>query len=104
MIPPTSPLAPNDAVQPAQWQSIAATPPAKDGPDFEKVFTQLIQDVDQAQKTADGSIKALATGNGQEQLQDVVLKLEEAELTFRLMKEIRDKLIQAYKEIISIQS
>jgi len=32
----------------------------------------------------------------------VVLKLEEADLTFRLMKEVRDKLIAAYKEVMAM--
>ena len=32
------------------------------------------------------------------------MKLEEADMTFHLMKEIRDKLVAAYKEVMSMSS
>lgn len=74
----------------------------KDG-EFKNVFSNLIKDVDSAQKDADVSLKKLATGETNS-IQDVVLKMEQADVSFRLMKEIRDKLLQAYKDIISTQS
>lgn len=73
-----------------------------DAPDFENMLADLIKQVDSAQHAADDSIERLATGDSAD-IQDVVLKLEEADLTFRLMKEIRDKLVQAYKEVVSMQ-
>ncbi len=98
----------NSALQQAQQAASAdrlqsTATPAAGGASFEEMFSRLIQDVDQAQKVADDSIKSLATGDNQA-LHDVVLKLEEADLTFKLMKEIRDKLVQAYQEVISLQS
>jgi len=70
--------------------------------EFKNVFSNLIKDVDSAQKDADVSLKKLATGETNS-IQDVVLKMEQADVSFRLMKEIRDKLLQAYKDIISTQ-
>lgn len=78
----------------------AAQPADKDG-EFGKVLGNLIDDVDQAQKAADVSLKKLATGETTN-IQDVVLKLEEADISFKMMKEIRDKLLAAYKEVISM--
>ena len=72
-------------------------------PSFQDLFSRLIQDVDQAQKNADISIQHLASGEPGTSIQDVVLKLEEADITFRLMKEIRDKLLSAYQEIANMQ-
>lgn len=71
--------------------------------EFKNVFSNLIKDVDSAQKDADVSLKKLATGETNS-IQEVVLKMEQADVSFRLMKEIRDKLLQAYKDIISTQS
>ena len=73
-------------------------------PKFEDMLMKLIEDVDAKQKVADDSIKALATGSEDVSIQEVVMKMEEADMTFRLMKEIRDKLVEAYKEIMSMQS
>jgi flagellar hook-basal body complex protein FliE len=73
-----------------------------DGVPFTDLLGGLLNHVDQAQKQADESIQRLAAGDSVS-LQDVVLRLEEADLTFRLMKEIRDKLISAYKEVMSMQ-
>ena len=72
-------------------------------PSFQDLFSRLIQDVDEAQKNADVSIQHLASGEPGTSIQDVVLKLEEADITFRLMKEIRDKLLSAYQEIVNMQ-
>lgn len=73
-----------------------------DGVPFSDMLGGLLNHVDQAQKQADESIQRLAAGDSVS-LQDVVMRLEEADLTFRLMKEIRDKLISAYKEVMSMQ-
>ena len=70
---------------------------------FHDLLSELLTEVNQAQKDADVSIRQLATGDSGTTIQDVVLRLEEADLTFRLMKEIRDKLVSAYKEVMSIQ-
>lgn len=102
MTDPTNPIQSTPSIQPVQWQRLEKADQVHQGDEFQDVLGKLIQEVDQAQKSADDSIQSLAVGEN-ENLQDVVLKMEEAELTFRLMKQIRDKLIQAYKEVISIQ-
>jgi len=71
--------------------------------EFGEVLGQLIEDVDQAQKEADVSIQELASGEATS-LQDVVMKMEQAEVSFQLMKEIRNKLLDAYKEVLTMQS
>ena len=71
--------------------------------DFRKVLGKLISDVDSAQKDADVSLKGLATGETTS-IQEVVMKMEQADISFKLMKEIRDKLLTAYKDIMSMQA
>lgn len=84
-------------------ESIDVLPNEGTSPSFQDLFSRLIQDVDEAQKNADVSIQHLASGEPGTSIQDVVLKLEEADITFRLMKEIRDKLLSAYQEIVNMQ-
>ena len=80
----------------------AGAPESTDG-QFGEVFSKLINDVDQAQKQADDSIRKIGTGESND-LQGVVLKLEQAEVSFNLMKEIRNKLLEAYKEVMTMQT
>jgi flagellar hook-basal body complex protein FliE len=74
---------------------------SKDGESFDEIFTNLINDVDMAQKDADTSIQQLVAGESTS-IQDVVMKMEEADVAFKLMKEVRNKLMEAYKEILSM--
>ncbi|MCM8542379.1 MAG: flagellar hook-basal body complex protein FliE [Lentisphaeraceae bacterium] len=74
-----------------------------DAPSFDKVLGDLIKEVDVAQKEADVSIQQLAAGESTS-IQDVVMKMEEADVAFQLMKEVRNKLLEAYKEVLSMSS
>ncbi len=76
---------------------------ASDAPSFNDVLGSLVKGVDNKQSVAEVSIRDLATGKTNN-IQDVVLKLEEADVAFSLMREIRNKLLDGYKEIISMQS
>jgi flagellar hook-basal body complex protein FliE len=78
----------------------AADKAPEGGDDFAKLVEGLIKDVDKAQKNSDTSMKQLATGETTN-IQDVVTKLEEADVAFQLMKEVRNKLLDAYKEVMS---
>jgi len=74
-----------------------------EGADFKNVFSSLITEVDQAQKQADNSMKSLASGDKDVTIQEVVMKMEQADVSFSLMLEIRNKLVAAYKELLSAQ-
>lgn len=75
----------------------------QEAPSFDQVLNNLIKEVDVAQKEADVSIKQLAAGESTS-IQDVVMKLEEADIAFQLMKEVRNKLLEAYKEVLQMSS
>lgn len=72
-------------------------------PGFGEMLGKMVENVDTIQKTADAKLEGLVTGQTRS-IQDVVLKMEEADIAFNLMKEVRDKLVHAYKEILSMQS
>ncbi len=69
---------------------------------FKKMLQGYLEEVDQLQKEADKAVFDLASGK-LESLHQVVAAVNEADLSFRLMMAIRNKLLEAYKEIIRMQ-
>jgi len=69
---------------------------------FQKILSDLIEKVSDLEKNADESIKRLITGEV-ENIHQVMIAAEEANLAFQLMMEIRNKLVEAYKEIMRMQ-
>lgn len=72
------------------------------GVPFKDMLKGLVDQVDTLQKRADASIEGLATGDTQN-VHDVMLKLEEAGIAFDLMMKVRDKLLEAYQQVIKMQ-
>ena len=72
-------------------------------PSFKDLLSGLVDKVDALQKDADTSIKSLVTGETQD-LHNVTIKMEEAGVAFDLMMEIRNKLLEAYQEILRMQA
>lgn len=71
-------------------------------PDFTKVLDNLIHDVDSLHKTAAAATEKLVTGK-LEDVHQVVVAMEEAHISFRLMMEIRNKMVEAYREVMRTQ-
>lgn len=66
---------------------------------FKNVLSKFVGDVNQMQKQADTSVNKLASGEITD-IHDVMVKVEEANLSFSLMMEIRNKIVEGYKEIM----
>jgi flagellar hook-basal body complex protein FliE len=75
---------------------------SEDIPTFGETLSNFIQDVDTMQKTAHESTRRMLTGEI-EDVHQVMIAVEEAQTSFQLMMEIRNKLIDAYREIIRMQ-
>lgn len=69
---------------------------------FSKVLEDSINKIDSYQKTADDKIISFIKGNESE-VHNVMIAMEEAKLTMQTAIEIRNKVIEAYKEISNIQ-
>lgn len=79
-----------------------ATPPAADaaeGSSFGSILKDSISQVQTLQKDADKAIESLATG-GPTTLHDTMLALQKADLSFRLMMQVRNKIVEAYHEVL----
>lgn len=66
---------------------------------FKDVLGKFVGDVNQLQKQADTSVNKLASGEITD-IHSVMVKVEEANLSFSLMMEIRNKIVEGYKEIL----
>ncbi len=71
------------------------------GPSFSDVLKKAIAEVSGLEKEADRQVVELATGNAAN-VHEAMLALQKADLSFKLLMEIRDKLINAYQEIMRL--
>lgn len=76
--------------------------PAGDGAGFKDMLNGFMKDVNDLQLSADESIKKLATGEIKD-VHQAMIKSAEADVSFKLMMEIRNKLMDAYKEVMKTQ-
>ena len=72
------------------------------GASFGDVLKDSLSQVNALQQEADGAIRSLATG-GTSTLHDTMLALQQAELSFKLMMQVRNKIVEAYQEVLRMQ-
>jgi flagellar hook-basal body complex protein FliE len=101
---PTGPILPISlASAPAveRAASAAGSSPAT-GQTFTRLVDGFLQSVQTAEVKAGQAVQNLATGAA-EDLHTVSLAVTEADLRFRMALEIRNRLIEAYQEVVRIQ-
>jgi flagellar hook-basal body complex protein FliE len=82
--------------------SVSLSKPGSTSPSFSKMFDQAINRVEQFQKDSDQKIDRLLNGGDQE-VHEVVLATQRAELSFEYFLQVRNKVVQAYQEIMRMQ-
>ncbi len=70
-----------------------------EGNSFKDLLSEFVGDVNKMQQQADDSVNKLASGEIKD-VHDVMVKVEEANMSFELMMRIRNKLVEGYKEIM----
>jgi flagellar hook-basal body complex protein FliE len=68
---------------------------------FEQLLQQSLNNVNQLQHEADKAVAALATGQGGD-LHNTMITMEKADVAFRLLMQIRNKVMSAYETIMRI--
>jgi flagellar hook-basal body complex protein FliE len=104
---PRLPAQPQLRLDPVSSDNGNATPKVGQGPaGAANAFSQMLNDavgnIDKLQKTADGNIQKLATGQPVD-LHDVTISMEQANLSFQLGMQVRNKILDAYQEIMRMQ-
>ncbi len=75
---------------------------AGSGDSFADILKKSLDEVNKLQNKADQSIKDIAAGK-MENIQDAVMAIEKADVSLKLLTEIRNKAIEAYKEVMRMQ-
>ncbi len=73
-----------------------------EGPSFSETLQGLYREVDSQLKYADRKAAEFAVGNDQN-IHEVMIAAERAGIGFRFLLEIRNKLLEAYQEIMRMQ-
>jgi len=71
-------------------------------PDFKSLIMESITQVNDMQQSADMAIETLMTG-GDINPAEVLTAIQKADMSFRMMQQIRNKLMDAYREIKEIR-
>ncbi|MGH9685705.1 MAG: flagellar hook-basal body complex protein FliE [Candidatus Acidiferrales bacterium] len=69
-----------------------------DGPDFTQTLDGMMNQVADMQTSAQAQVVDLLQGNGQD-VHSAMIAVEKADLSFQLMMQVRNKIIQAYQTI-----
>lgn len=79
---------------------IEAQPGAENS--FKDLLVQSIEHVNTMQQDADAAVETLMTG-GDINPAEVLTAVQKADMSFRMMQQVRNKLVQAYQEIKDIR-
>ena len=77
-------------------------PKESSGTGFSDTLKEAINEVDASQKEADRQITSFVAGE-QENVHDVMIAMNEAKLSFQLMTEVRNKMLDTYQELMRMQ-
>lgn len=80
----------------------AAKAPGAEGPSFADLLKSQIERVNQMKLDAEQAMEQLATGQRSD-IDHVFVAVEKADLAFRALMEIRNKLLSAWEEINRMQ-
>lgn len=78
-----------------------ATPPSQ-GQDFQTYLTDAFNEVNTLHEQEEHAIEQFI-GEGTGDLQEVMVAMEKADITFEFMMQIRNKALEAYQEIMRMQ-
>ncbi len=77
-------------------------PGSGEGPSFKDFLVDSIKQVNTMQQDADAAVETLFIG-GDINPAEVLTAVQKADLAFRMMMQIRNKLVQAYEEVQNIR-
>lgn len=69
---------------------------------FGEMLNQSLEKVNEAQANADRAVKELVAGRNKN-IHETMLAMEKADMSFKLAMQVRNKVIEAYKEIMRMQ-
>ncbi len=83
-------------------QTITPAGGASSGGAFQDVFASAIERVEGLQQNATASVERFLSGDGEE-LHNTILATTQADLSFNMFLQTRNKVVSAYQEIMRLQ-
>jgi flagellar hook-basal body complex protein FliE len=87
----------------AQGQTNASTVNDSAGLDFSNLLKTSINTVNETQKHAGKLTEAFQAGDENTDLTQVMIALQKANVSFQAMTQVRNKLVEAYQEVMRMQ-
>lgn len=87
---------------PVPPESIAPAGPPASGGVFRQVLQQAVESTERRGAGAAARIERFLAGEGEE-LHDVVMEAQKAQLAFELFTQVRNKVVEAYQEVMRTQ-
>jgi len=81
----------------------APAPQAQGGADFSALLQSSIDQVNSAQQESAEMAKNFELGKTDASLQEVMISLQKANVSFQAMVQVRNKLVSAYQEVMNMQ-
>jgi len=90
-------------IDPGQFQTGVSKPAAGNGSGFLDNLQKTLDQAQQIQNDASQKVSNLLSGRGTEDVQSVMVAAEKADLSFQMVMQVRNKIVQAYKDISGLQ-
>ena len=97
-----APILPVHFTAPPALASAKPALPSTGGEAFQSVFTDAVAKVENFRLNADESVNRFLSGEGEE-LHTMAIKTQQADLSFDLFLQVRNKIISAYQEVMRMQ-
>lgn len=91
-----------DDLAPSDFANAAGRASAPAGVSFGQMVTEGVAQVDATLKAGELGLQRLATGDVQN-LHQVMIQMEESRLSFQLMMQVRNRLLEAYQDVMKMQ-
>ncbi len=73
-----------------------------EGPSFSDTLKESIEEVNRLQMEAAEAQEALVTGESRD-VHNTIIAMQKADVSFKMMMEVRNKIVDAYKEVMRMQ-
>jgi len=90
-------------LDPGRFQTEVPKPAAGNDSGFLDSLQKTLDQAQQIQGDAAQKVSNLLSGRGTEDVQSVMVAAEKADLSFQMVMQVRNKIVQAYKEISGLQ-
>jgi len=92
---------PNEFIAPIRPNALPTDATATAGADFSQMVTSGLRTVNQQLLVSQADLQSLAMGNT-ENLHQIMIRLEESKMSFQLMMQIRNRMLEAYQDVMKM--